>query len=48
VLAEQVAQAVLEMKRAGVAVLLAEQNARFTARVADRSYRLEKGRIIPS
>ena len=48
VLVEQVAQAVLELKRAGVAVLLAEQNARFTGRVADRSYRLEKGRIIPS
>src|SRR5688572_14074119 len=46
VLVEQVAQAVLELKRAGVAVLLAEQNARFTGRVADRSYRLEKGRII--
>jgi branched-chain amino acid transport system ATP-binding protein len=48
VLVEQVAQAVLELKHAGVAVLLAEQNARFTARVADRSYKLEKGRIIPS
>ena len=48
VLVEQVAQAVLELKRAGVALLLAEQNARFTGRVADRSYRLEKGRIIPS
>jgi branched-chain amino acid transport system ATP-binding protein len=48
VLVEQVAQAVLELKRAGVAVLLAEQNARFTGRVADRSYRLEKGRIIQS
>jgi branched-chain amino acid transport system ATP-binding protein len=43
----QVAQAVLELKRAGVAVLLAEQNASFTGRVADRAYRLEKGRIIP-
>ena len=48
VLAAQVAQAILELKRAGVAVLLAEQNARFTGRVADRGYRLEKGRIIPS
>ncbi len=48
VLAAQVAQAILELKRAGVTVLLAEQNARFTARVADRGYRLEKGRIIPS
>jgi branched-chain amino acid transport system ATP-binding protein len=48
VLVAQVAQAILELKRAGVAVLLAEQNAKFTGRVADRSYRLEKGRIIPS
>jgi branched-chain amino acid transport system ATP-binding protein len=47
-LVEQVARAVLELKRAGVAVLLAEQNARFTERVADRSYRLEKGRVTPS
>jgi branched-chain amino acid transport system ATP-binding protein len=48
VLVDQVARAVLELKRAGVAVLLAEQNGRFTARVADRSYRLEKGRILAS
>jgi branched-chain amino acid transport system ATP-binding protein len=48
VLVAQVAQAIVELKRAGVAVLLAEQNARFTGRVADRGYRLEKGRIIPS
>jgi branched-chain amino acid transport system ATP-binding protein len=47
-LVEQVARAALEMKRAGVGVLLAEQNARFTARLADRVYRLEKGRIAPS
>jgi branched-chain amino acid transport system ATP-binding protein len=46
VIASQVAKAIAELKRAGVAVLLAEQNARFTERVADRSYRLEKGRII--
>ena len=31
-----------------VAVLLAEQNARFTERVADRGYRLEKGKISPA
>ena len=48
VLAAEVAQAILELKRAGVTVLLAEQNARFTGRVADRGYRLEKGRIIPA
>lgn len=48
VLVDQVARAALEMKRVGVGVLLAEQNARFTARLADRVYRLEKGRIAPS
>jgi branched-chain amino acid transport system ATP-binding protein len=43
---DQVAQAVQALKAAGVAVLLAEQNAKFTARLADRTYRLEKGRIM--
>ena len=42
---EQVARAVLEMKRAGLAVLLAEQSRPFTGRVADRAYLLEKGVI---
>ena len=42
---EQVARAVLEMKRAGLAVLLAEQSRQFTSRVADRGYLLEKGVI---
>jgi branched-chain amino acid transport system ATP-binding protein len=45
VVVEQVAHAILEMKHAGVAVLLAEQNEHFTSRVADRAYRLEKGVI---
>jgi len=45
VIIDQVVAAILEMKWAGVAVLLAEQNARFTERVADRGYRLEKGKI---
>jgi len=48
VIVEQVARAILELKRAGVTVLLAEQNARFTERLADRSYTLEKGKIIPA
>ena len=47
VVVEQVARAIGELKRAGVTVLLAEQNPRFTARVADRSYTLERGRIVP-
>ena len=45
VVVEQVAGSILELKAAGVAVLLAEQNRAFTRRVADRSYTLEKGRI---
>ena len=40
---EQVARAIGEMKRAGLAVLLAEQSRRFAGRVADRRYLLEKG-----
>jgi len=47
VVVDQVARAILELKRAGVAVLLAEQSPRFTARVADRGYKLERGRITP-
>jgi branched-chain amino acid transport system ATP-binding protein len=45
VVVEQVARAIVELKRAGVAVLLAEQNRQFTARVADRTYVLETGII---
>ncbi|MGH8668770.1 MAG: ABC transporter ATP-binding protein [Burkholderiales bacterium] len=48
VIVRQITDTILELKRAGVAVLLAEQNARFAGQLADRSYRLEKGRIIPS
>jgi branched-chain amino acid transport system ATP-binding protein len=45
---DQVAQAVQALKATGVAVLLAEQNAKSTRRLADRTYRLEKGRIMTS
>jgi branched-chain amino acid transport system ATP-binding protein len=48
VIVDQVAAAILELKWAGVAVLLAEQSARFTERVADRGYRLEKGQMRPA
>ena len=40
-----VVKAIQEMKRAGVTVVLAEQSLRFAERVADRVYRLEKGRL---
>ena len=42
---EQVGAAVRDLKAAGVAVLLSEQNWRFAAAVADRAYIIEKGRI---
>jgi branched-chain amino acid transport system ATP-binding protein len=45
VIVEQVAKAILELKRAKVTVLLAEQSRHFASRVADRAYLLEKGVI---
>ena len=45
VIVDQMAAAIMEMKRAGVAVLLAEQSERFAGRVASRAYVLEKGVI---
>ena len=44
----QVAQAIAELKRAGLAVLVCEQNAHFAERLVDRGYRIEKGRISAS
>jgi len=46
VLAARLAQALVELKRAGVSVLLCEQNRAFAARVADRRYFIERGRIV--
>jgi branched-chain amino acid transport system ATP-binding protein len=48
VVVEQVARAIVELKRAGVTVLLAEQSRHFADRVADRGYLLEKGVIRPA
>jgi branched-chain amino acid transport system ATP-binding protein len=45
VIVEQMADAVLRMKREGIAVLLSEQNLDFAAAVADRAYVIEKGSI---
>lgn len=45
VIVEQMAEAVLRMKREGVAVLLSEQNLRFAAAVSDRAYVIEKGAV---
>lgn len=42
---EQMAHAVVEMKRSGLSVLLAEQNVHFARAVGDRAYILERGTI---
>jgi branched-chain amino acid transport system ATP-binding protein len=42
---DEVGRAILEIKRAGVTILLAEQSRHFAGRVADRAYLLEKGVI---
>ncbi|MFE1597660.1 ABC transporter ATP-binding protein [Methylobacterium sp. ID0610] len=45
VIVEQMAEAVLRMKREGIAVLLSEQNLGFAAAVCDRAFVIEKGTI---
>jgi branched-chain amino acid transport system ATP-binding protein len=45
VILELMADAVLSMKREGIAVLLSEQNFDFAAAVADRAYVIERGEI---
>jgi branched-chain amino acid transport system ATP-binding protein len=39
------AAAIGELKRAGLAVLLCEQNARFAETLVDRTYRIERGQV---
>jgi branched-chain amino acid transport system ATP-binding protein len=46
VIVEQMAHAIVALKAAGVAVLLAEQNFHFAARVADRAVVLESGCVV--
>ena len=40
-----VIRAIEELKRAGMTILIAEQSLRFAERVADRVYKVEKGRL---
>jgi len=47
VIVRQVAEAVRNLKGAGLGVLLCEQNPRFAGELADRVYRIEKGRVLP-
>ena len=48
VIVRQMAEAVRSLKSAGLSVLLCEQNPRFAGDVADRVYRIEKGRVLPA
>jgi branched-chain amino acid transport system ATP-binding protein len=45
IIVENMIEAVLAMKRAGIGVLLSEQNVPFAVEVADRAYVLEKGQV---
>jgi branched-chain amino acid transport system ATP-binding protein len=45
VIVEQMANAIVELKKEGLSVLLSEQNIHFTRLVADRVYVLEKGQV---
>jgi branched-chain amino acid transport system ATP-binding protein len=45
IIVENMIEAVLALKKAGIGVLLSEQNVPFAAEVADRAYVLEKGQV---
>ncbi|HEY6821684.1 MAG TPA: ABC transporter ATP-binding protein [Burkholderiales bacterium] len=45
VVVERMAEAILELKKEGLSILLSEQNLHFAALVSDRVYVLEKGHI---
>ncbi|WP_050468833.1 ABC transporter ATP-binding protein [Herbaspirillum chlorophenolicum] len=46
VIVEQMAAMIVKLKRAGMAVLLCEQNVHFARMVSDRAYQLDHGRIV--
>ena len=48
VIVQRIAEIMREIKAAGVAVLLVEQNVKFAATVADRHYLLAQGRVVES
>jgi branched-chain amino acid transport system ATP-binding protein len=45
VIVRQMADTIVELKRAGMSVLLCEQNLKFARRIADRAYLIEKGQV---
>ncbi len=48
IVVRHMAAAIGELKRAGLGVLLCEQNARFAETLVDRTYRIERGQVRPS
>ena len=46
VLAERLAQVIIQLKQKGFTVVLVEQNFRFASLLADRMYIVERGRIV--
>ncbi len=48
VIVSAIGELILEIKKAGVTVLLVEQNIRFATRVADRHYLMVHGKIVES
>jgi branched-chain amino acid transport system ATP-binding protein len=48
VIVQRIGQIIRDIKAAGVAVLLVEQNVKFAATVADRHYLLAQGRVVES
>ncbi|GAA0579993.1 ABC transporter ATP-binding protein [Caenispirillum bisanense] len=42
---EQMAQALIEMKRQGLTIILSEQNLHFARLISDRAYIIERGRV---
>ena len=45
VIVDAIAELILEIKRAGITVLMVEQNLRFATRVTDRHYVIDRGRV---
>jgi branched-chain amino acid transport system ATP-binding protein len=48
VIVREMADVLRNLKRAGLSILLCEQNVRFAAGIGDRSYRIEKGQVSPA
>jgi branched-chain amino acid transport system ATP-binding protein len=46
IMVDRVTEAIIELKRRGIAILMVEQNVPFALNIADRGYIMEKGSIV--